>query len=142
MVGDRLGFLELTAIGEVGRDAGATERVATNARGNPRRLGAPLDHPQSIDAMHPRIAQVAGAADRGAEQGTGFKLSGADIFVQIEDGVVVRWNLVELAAFFRSAESSFAFRSNSSLRRYVDPIGSTLNREDSISASVALRRVT
>jgi hypothetical protein len=65
-----LGVLERPAGLEIGRDARRPEHMAPELDAEAALGGAPADHAIGVDAMHRRIAEAAGSAERGAEEGS------------------------------------------------------------------------
>jgi len=97
-----IAILDRAAVFEVGGDTGSPEGVAADVRRQPGGLGPPLDHRQGVVTVHGALRNFAKAIDR-AEEGSLLVLPDAglvQVSVEISLGVVVRRNVVALAAFF------------------------------------------
>src|SRR5712691_2608970 len=64
-----LGVLEGPAGLEISRDAGRPKDVTPELDSKAGLGGAPADHAIGVDAVHRRIAETAGSAERSAEEG-------------------------------------------------------------------------
>jgi len=93
----RLRVFERAVVVEIGGDAGRPERMTADFGVEVGVPGAAADHAPGVDAVHRQSRQLAGAAARGAEQGSPLRLPDPG---RVQIGVEVGFEIVVVAGHF------------------------------------------
>src|SRR6266851_7215679 len=100
-------ILERAAGLEIGGDARRPEHMAPELDPEPGFGGAAADHAIGVDAVHRRVAEAAGPAERAAEEGGLAVVTDAGrhkVVIDVGLELVVRRHFMALAAFLMEAE--------------------------------------
>ena len=104
---NRLGIFDCTSVFEIGGDSCGPEGVATGPKRQTNRPGPALDHPKSVVGGHAIACESSRAAIQRAKEGilaVTRNASGANVSVEVRLSIVMRRDLVVLAAFFVKAQ--------------------------------------